>query len=218
MPYMINGIGTTVLWASGDKKTGCYDCVEWFVVLYAPLIPIRCVHTFGWAGNAYRAVPLRWSWPLVARSFFGGWRWWLISVAVLLYFVTAILLYSGLTGGPRDAPMLVVALVLGFVATVLLAVGILAHVLLGASDLRNRRIRELLGRYELGHADPALLEEPLDVRPKKMFGARSFAEAVETLLNDNRLEDAMWAARLCVSLEDAAEGERLTDEVLAEAR
>jgi hypothetical protein len=217
MPFMINGCGTTVYWASGDKRTGCFDAVEWFVIFFAPLIPLKCVHTFNWSGRTYRAVPLRWSWGLVGRSFLGGWRWWLIGLGVLMLLIVGPITLEVAVKGGKNPSGLIGGLLFTAAALMVGLSGVFAHVVIVVTDARNRRIRKLLGPYQLGNADPALLRDPPDYDPAEMFGTPSFADAAADLLQDDKYEDAMWAARLCVALEDRAEGERLTDDVLAEA-
>ena len=71
MPYMVNGIGTTIIPARGYIKWGqasAVDAVQWFVVFLIPIIPYKCVHAFNWVGTQYLAVPIRWSLGMVIRS------------------------------------------------------------------------------------------------------------------------------------------------------
>src|SRR4051794_34608366 len=84
MPMTINGFGTTIIGSRGDVGWGGYDAVEWFVLAMLPFVPLKCVHTFGWSGEQYRSVPIRWSNGLVARTFFSRWVWVLGFVAVAL--------------------------------------------------------------------------------------------------------------------------------------
>ena len=106
MPYMINGIGTTVYKGRGDVGWGSFDSVEWFVFFFAPLIPIRPIHTFGWSGKRYRLVPIRWSAALVVRSFLRIWRWLFIVVGGILLFAGAVPALLIATGDRKPVDLL----------------------------------------------------------------------------------------------------------------
>ena len=76
--YSEFGIGTLVCRGRGFVKwhvrdqlenESDADAVEWFVLFCLPLIPLRCVHTFNWNGQAYQEIAIRWSWGLVATAF-----------------------------------------------------------------------------------------------------------------------------------------------------
>jgi len=221
MPYTINGIGTRLYAADVGTREGSFDAAEWFVFLYAPLIPIRCVHTFNWSGNSYQFVPLRWSWAVVLRSFLYGWRSWLLFVGCLMFVVSGIGQVMAIAGcentKPGDPVVFTIAAVFAGLGVLLLAVGGALHGVLHLTGNRARAIRRLLGRHQLGTADPAAMRDPPHVDPGQMFGDPTFADAVPRLLDAGDTAGAMWAARLATALEDPVEGERLTDEVLRSA-
>src|SRR5215469_8250652 len=75
MPYTVNGFGTHVCGSRGDVGWGSQDAMEWIVIFFMPVIPIKAVHTFDWKGNQYRAIPITWSFDLTIRTFLGGWVW-----------------------------------------------------------------------------------------------------------------------------------------------
>src|SRR4051794_3035468 len=75
MPMTINGFGTSVCGSRGNVGWGSFDAMEWLVALYMPLIPYKAIHTFDWNGEQYRAIPIRWSFGLMVRTFLGRWLW-----------------------------------------------------------------------------------------------------------------------------------------------
>jgi hypothetical protein len=206
MPGTINGIGTSVCKASADVGWNSYDAVECFVVFFLPIIPYSAVHTFDWNGNQYRRVPIRWTGGVVGRTFLRGWRWGFLVVGLLVGFVGVVDIRK--TSG-------IVCLAVGFL---LLCVFALLTALVTLVEQRQNNIRRVLGPHVLGSCDPAaLVGETLEAfagNPRMQYGADSYALAVPELLREGRYSQAMWAARLAAALEDRAEGESLTDEVL----
>lgn len=186
------------------------------VVLPAMLPVFVCnpVHVWGWRATgstwswvkstkkfAFRSMPIRWSMDLVVRTLLRHWLW--------LPAVTGLVFTLSCAHGP-----LARAAGLG-----LLLASLAAWAWVIWSDRRHQRIRRLLGRHRLGYSDPATWPtDLLDALPdaQDWFGERTFAAAARKRLKQGRLREALWAARLCVALEDEAEGERLTREVLAD--
>lgn len=212
MPYMINGIGTTVICGRGEvKELGplASDAVEWFVVFFFPVIPYRCVHTFHWNGQNYQAFPIRWSGALVARTFLKSLSGFLGLMAVL-FTVIGVAMFFGKTAQAGWIAFLGIGLLLGA-----LAFGL--WWLLGTIDRRDRDIRVVLGYHQMGASDPAHWPEEMQRQinpPADHLGVESFADAVGPCLTLGDFNQAMWYARACVALEDAAEGEALTDRIL----
>src|SRR5436190_10705418 len=103
MPYMVNGIGTTIIPARGYiwwGKAAAVDSVQWFVVFLIPIIPYKCVHAFNWVGNQYLAVPIRWSLGMVVRSALRSWFEVIGLLSVLTVIMAAIFWYhDGLSVG-----------------------------------------------------------------------------------------------------------------------
>ncbi len=85
-------------------------------------------------------------------------------------------------------------------------------------ERRHRAIRLLLGFHEWGSSDPATwadeLTEAVD-DAKTATGCESFAAAAKRDTAAGKWAEAMWAARLCVAVDDPAAGEALTDAILA---
>ncbi len=205
MPVTINGIGTSVCGSRGNVGWGSFDAMEWFVLLYMPLIPIKPIHTFDWNGEQYRAIPIRWSLDLLLRTFFNRWMWGVGCLGVLFLLFAAI--------GPRDNLFF---LALGLP---LVAVAVLIGLILRFGDGRNKAIRRVLGPVGgVGYCDPATLTgkllEQVAGEPRLMFGTDSYALAAEKMLEQGHFARALLAARLCVALEDRAEGEALTSQIL----
>jgi hypothetical protein len=209
--FTLNGFGTQYCytdWFSLDS-----DAVLCFVICFMPIIPIGAFHAFNpkdaFLGSRFQAVRLRMSTKLLLRVFLAYWMVFPVLFGLLAVVVGFIGACADSFRGPavRD-------LVVGLVVVLACGAGYYG---LWRSNRRDRRIRELLGRHALGKSDPAnWAPEILSTvsRPELMHGANSFAAAVPTLLAKSDRTGAMWAARLTVACEDAAVGERLTDDVL----
>lgn len=207
MPMTVNGFGTSVCGGRGDVGWGSCDAMEWLTAFYMPLIPIKAVHTFDWNGNQYRMIPIRWSGDLVCRTFFSRWLWGIGGIGVIL----GIIFFAELNKRGANPFLLVAA-----VGLVLLSV--LIGLVLRWTDDRNQRIRRVLGAMTVGSCDPAdlpdrLLDE-MAGDPRLAYGTETFADAVEPLLQQGSYARAMWAARIATVLEDRAEGEALTNQIL----
>jgi hypothetical protein len=186
--------------------------MEWIVVCFLPVIPIKAVHTFDWNGSEYRALPITWSTELTVRTFLGRWLWGLgVLGALLLTFVIIDMVVT-----PAGQPSLGLGFLLAAVALLGLAIALLA--VLRWTDARNKAIRRVLGANTIGHSDPAHL--PTDVLEKMSrdwrvaHGTDTLAEAARAYFHRQSFARAMWAARVCVVLEDRSEGESLTDMIL----
>jgi hypothetical protein len=205
MPMTVNGFGTSVCGGRGDIGWGSFDGMEWFVAAFMPIIPYKAVHTFDWQGEQYRAIPIRWSAELMARTFLARWMWALMLVGVVLGFI-GVVDKRGVNVGLLAAGLVMVPL------------GIVIGILLRVTDRRNKDVRLVLGPVTIGNCDPANLPgNTLDemVKPSQIaYGTKTFAAAVERLLEEGRFAQAMWAARVSTALEGAAEGEALTNMVL----
>jgi hypothetical protein len=215
MPQTVNGFGTTLYAGRGDVGFGGADSVIWVVAAYAPLIPLSCVHTFNWNGNQYQAVPLRWSWVLVLRSFLAGWRGWLLVFGIIAVVVCLMALFLGPENNPGEvSSKYTFVTIMAAAAAVLLPLAGLTHLWLLVTDGRTNDLRRVLGPHDLGSADPALLARPPTPDAQRDFGAATFAEAAEQALQQGQFVRAMWAARFATVLEDAQTGEQLTDAIL----
>jgi WD domain, G-beta repeat len=214
MPYTFNGCGTTVYQGRGQVGWGSFDAVEWLVLFFLPIAPLRAVHTFGWknswGGQKFQCVPLRWSAVLVLRSFLRPWRLLLIASGLVALFFGTLLARTppNQPGGGYGEEWFFL-----FVA-LLTILGLILYVLLAVTDRRTNDIRRVIGPYQLGSCDPALMKKPMNPDPRETFGADAYADAVPALLDAQRYSRAMWAARLSTAWEDPAVGEELTDQVL----
>jgi hypothetical protein len=197
MPFSINGIGTSLCPGRGAVSWGgekdC-DAMECFVILFLPILPMKCVHAFNREGNQYDQIDIRFDGELFCRVFLER---WLLAPLVI-----------GIIG----------LLMVPVVGLGLIALATLGWWLLALSDRRNRNIRLLLGQHDLGSSDPATwTTEQLDneEKPRQMFGTDTYAQAVPDRLAQGDFAGAMWAARLSVASEQIPEGEKLTSTVLS---
>jgi hypothetical protein len=178
-----------------------------------PIVPFTTVHLYGetskFSGSNFRVIPLRWSNTLVLRVYLLYWMAFPFAIGTLTaLFCTIRWLAEGSLDG--FAPFMAA----GWAITLTCGLGYFS---LWRTDKRTRQIRRLLGRHQFGTSDPAMWSQDLltGVRsPQEMFGTESFTLAVPGLLEKGDCQDAMWAARLAVALEDRGTAERLTDEVI----
>jgi hypothetical protein len=212
MPYMVNGIGTTILPGRGYIRWGqayACDAVQWFVIFLIPVIPYKTVHAFNWVGTQYLAVPIRWSLGLVVRSAVRSW---------LEVFGLAAVLFAILAGIFWFKDGLTIPSVIFTVLTVVLGLtSWLGFKIWNWTDRRQQNLRYVLGPHQAGSSDPAGWTEPMlaGIRdPRDLYATPTFAEAVGTMLAQGNYCQAMWAARLTTVLEYPEEGERLTDDIL----
>lgn len=220
MPTSINGFGTSicaarglVFWHKMDLLSPDCDAVESLVLLFIPVAPLKAVHAFNRSGGGlsetYQAIPLRME---------GG----LFLTALLRRLVLALLLLSlplafGSCAAFFQKASTPVLVILPLLAVLFFAGGALGYWGLKVWDKRDADIRYLLGRHELGSSDPATWAPqllPVIGRPQNLFGTRTYAAAVQPLLERGEYSQAMWAARLAVALENQREGEALTDKLL----
>jgi hypothetical protein len=208
MPFTVNGFGTSLCGSRGDVGWGSKDAMEWLVAFFMPVIPIKAVHTFDWNGNQYRAIPIKWSFDLMARTFLGRWAWGLGGVGALLLVFAFIDILNERSMG------------LGFLlaAVPLLGLAIVLFVGLRWTDARNKAIRRVLGGNTIGNCDPAHLPgdvlEKIAGEPRLAHGADTFADAAHAYFRRRCYARALWTARVCAALEDWADGEALTDMIL----
>lgn len=183
---------------------------------FLPMLVFEPLHVWDWrmeatelslskreSQYAFRAIPLRWSLPLLLRAYLRIW--------LFLPLITGFLFFMSCA---HSLP----ARALGFG---LMSVCVAGLVGLWALNVRDCEIRAALGRHRLGTSDPATWTDDLRglIAPASTwFKTDSFAAAVESLLAQQRYCDAMWAARLCVALEDPERGEEATTRVLREMR
>jgi hypothetical protein len=201
-----------VLWSGGTFLTGkgrqlTYDA---FVVRFGLVVPLalgELVHAWDFPmtkfGGPAKGIPLRPDPAFKRRVLTANWAG-LAAVALLIAAPV-------LAANDHPAPAAVAA-----VAGV--AAGVWAYRSSGAPR-RDRDIRLVLGLHDWGGSDPAtwhpdLCREVVD--PGEAFGAESFAALGRGALADGRWGEAMWAARLSVAVEGGADGEALTDAVLAD--
>src|SRR5262249_46810928 len=108
------------------------------------------------------------------------------------------------------------------VALLLVGIAVGIAVILHVADARDKKIRLVLGAVTIGNCDPANFTEDtlrqMAGNPSMIYDVPSYARAAEKMLKQGSYAQAMWAARLCVAVEDAGEGEALTDQILADPK
>jgi hypothetical protein len=195
-----------------------HDVVSFFSILFVPIIPLGCYHTYEWQGTAFKELKIRWSWPLFVRALLRLLIYPLVGLCVLLLGISLVAIYMNIREPMAEFKA---ARVMGFLAGSLggLAVLILIYIWMQRKDRRNVDIRLLLGPHNLGSSDPATW--PFDImmkmRPENEFGEASFLEAARTAREKGDFIKAMWAARLA---EGAGEpyAETCADEILNDER
>ncbi len=217
MGYTIKGCGTMFCGGRGHVSWGGTpdsDGLECFCLFYLPVVPYRAVHAYEWQHSSwwevqrasyYKALPIRWSADLVVRTLVRHW----LAVPLLAGIMLAFVLLA-----PTEWE---VRLAMGGGGVLVIAACLVWWGTLAFLDRRNRDLRRVLGPDNPGSSDPATwTDDHLATvrRPRKLFGTASYADAVESLLDDGEFARAMLAARLTVALEDRAHGEELTDLVL----
>lgn len=229
MPYTINGIGTNLCKARGVTPWGDCDAVECFTFLYVPILPFKAVHTYNYSTGrpialgdsaTYQQMPIRWSLSLLFGAFARRWFGIIGFAGGMMLFVAAFGWWDYFT---KDDPAkvasgLALASWLTSIGLVFLLAGLALLWLMKQFDRRHVNIRYVLGCHAFGSSDPvhwpSTLLETLP-GPQAIFNAPSYAQAVEEALNLGDWTGAMWAARLCTALENASNGEALTDRVLS---
>lgn len=208
MPTTINGFGTSFCKSAGfarfaGNEGSSADCDGFvcFVVLFFPLVPISPIHSFEWSGNQYRSIAIRWSPLLLTQAFLRRW-------SILLLIAGAVFLEKE-------------AVTYAAVGTAMLVLFVSVWIWLFVGDLRNRTIRQVLGRGEFGSSDP--ITWPMSIRssirsPSAIFGTPTYASAVPGLLDRNCYSQAILAARLEAAIGDQITGEHMTDLVLNDPR
>jgi hypothetical protein len=220
MTHRVNGIGVWHCRAGYDAGWGLDDAVECFTFLYLPLTPAgKALHILAekesFGQTELQTMPIRSSDALVGQVLLRGW-----SRGSLIFGVFCLILAPILGPLPlsRESSTTIGVLPLMAVALAVFGLGLAGCLWARRRTTRTRKIRLLLGRHGLGNSDPATwLEDTWKqavTGPKEMFGADTFAQAVEMLLGRGDLRRAVWAARLSTACEDPSRGEALTDAVL----
>jgi hypothetical protein len=207
-----------VTWKNADPARRPYrdfDAVFFICLLGFPLVPFRAAHVFRhtvWNFvREYEWHPIRWSFALVARA-------WLrrASLMAMLYavpFLGFALMAIVAKNDPNGWTLLNFC-----VAAIILCP--VVWWLLGKRDQRNRDIRRVIGNWRLGSGDPWTFAPAWaadnDLHAKPLYGTDMFAEGALNCMKNHNWWGAMFAARMCMLLEDRRLGEELTATILAE--
>jgi hypothetical protein len=236
MAFTVNGCGTRVVagrgilkWTSRWNCPADFDGLFCFCLFYLPLIPYRAVHAFDWYLSTgkfdfrsqekddtdfCRTFPIRWTSGLLLRTYL---RPWLLAILYLSSCFLAGVAFGVVTGK------------LTFTETrwfyppcsAVVAASLGSLLVLRATDRRERDVRRILGPAERYGGDPVTWTDERLAKAgsaQALFGADSYADAVEPMLASGEYARAMFAARLTLALGlrqgDPATGEQLTDRVL----
>ncbi len=193
-----------------------FDAVWFLHLLGFPVVPLRVAHIYRltdwYAADGYQCHPIRWSLSLVLAA-------WLRRVCwVLLVYVIPLLAMAILAIVGKDDPEGWLLLKLCIDAVV--GCPLLLWLLHGL-DRRNRDIRTVIGNWRLGSGDPVTFDpawfagsEFETSRPN--WGTDTFAEGAVNCIKYHNWWGGMFAARMCLLLEDRRLGKELTDAILAE--
>jgi hypothetical protein len=211
----LHGLGLATCSARGYADWGGeaedYDAVECLTFCFMPIFPLGVVHVSTGLNEAVTETtetvqfPLRYHWKPVVLAFARRWLWGVFIIGILAFFT-----FTNGIRGRRNVQTLAFA-------TTLIGISFGGHRLLDRTDERARNIRYLLGRHRFGSSDPVdWPRERFQLQPMsdELYGTESFADAVPRLLKSGEFSRAIWAARLCVVLEDHRSGETLTDAIL----
>jgi hypothetical protein len=235
MAFTINGFGAQIFSARGHVKWSnhwnCpadFDGLECFCLFYLPILPYRALHAYDWYKDAgeynpnwggrtithgCRSMCIRWTFGLVVRTYL---RAWLVVPALIGFMFLVGAVFGDRLETAKGWSFFLAGLLLTLI-------GVCGRFLLWLTDARNRDIRLILGPSEMFGADPATWTDDrlAKVRkPGKLFGADSYAEAVDLMLQEGEYARAMFAARLTVALGQRlgarSTGEALTHQVLTD--
>lgn len=199
----------------GRRPVSDYDAVLFIQIFGFPLIPIRAAHIFRhqdtWSFSPQcEWHPIRWSFSLVLCAWLRRTCWVMLVYAIPLL-VLAILVIV-VNNDPQGV------LLLKLCITVLVGCPIILG-LLRWLDRRNREIRTVIGNWRLGSGDPATFDRAwmTDCEfslPQPLYGVDTFAQGAVNSIRMHNWWGAMFAARLCLLLEDEQVGKELTDTIL----
>lgn len=225
MAFTVNGIGTSmcagrglISWVPGSwwsrLSTHDYDGCLCFCILFMPIVPLSSVHVYSRAaqgmGEQFLQIPIRWSIVLILRAFAARWKWALVLAGATLCFIAL-----AESQQPRTPDHTVFLAGLG---AFFLVIAAMVHLLLLSTDTRTVDLRRVMMATPFGSSDPATWTSAMlqtVYTAHKIFGAPTFLDAAARALDSGEFGRAMLAARYAAALENAAEGEALTDEILS---
>ncbi len=225
MPYTVNGIGTTtcpgrglISWVKagwwGRQGTHDYDGILAVCVFYLPIIPYGALHVYNRVsagmGEQYNQMAIKWSLGLVIRAFLRRWA----VAGLFIGPILAIPVFIELSNRRWAS-----AIGFAFFSFLFTVASVVIWMILDFTDRRNVNLRRVMASTGFGSSDPVTWTQPslqLIHPPERLFGADSFAAAAEKAFDAGEFGRAMLAARFWAALEDRAEGERFTDDILAD--
>ncbi len=225
MPRSISGIGTAycgyaaaVNWnRDGVLSTRAdHDAIECVIALFLPLWPRRAFHSFDWNGDVCRAIPIRRTPRLLLRAMLRPYTLVLLGCGGWLLFMLALVVGVDLYSGTSQVHIAPAGRTMALFGAASFLLGAASASVIAKLNARDRDIRLVLGRHELGSSDPSMwTDETLAaLRPTiELLGAEDESEAAREALRRDDFGRAMYAARLAVA-RGREDGERITDEIL----
>jgi hypothetical protein len=161
----------------------------------------------------YELHPIRWTLSLVLRA-------WLRRTSLVLFCYAIPMLAFAILAivGKNDPDGWAL---LDFCVAAIVAFPVLWG-LMRWRDQRSRDIRTVIGNWRLGSGDPATFApawiavgEFASAQP--LYGVDSFGDGAEDCIKIHNWWGAMFAARMCLLLEDQKRGLELTETILGES-
>jgi hypothetical protein len=197
------------------RPYGNFDGVWFLCILGIPLVPLRVAHVyyhrFTRLKREYEEMPIRWSPGLVAFA------WLRRGSLVAACYGIGILGLALFALTVRDDPDLWVAI---YICVGLIAAWPLVWIALWLVDRRNRTIRTIMGSWDLGSSDPVTyvkswISEGEYGKPRQHYEADTWAQGSLNCMDARIWSGALWAARMCILMEDPRVGRELTAVVLS---
>lgn len=201
----------------GRRHYTNFDAVFFFHCFGFPLIPIRAAHIYRhtiWNfEREYEWHPIRWTVPLVLLA------WIRRSSQVLIGYALVLLLFAVFAIAVKNDPAAWVLL------EICVAALIMCPILLGVlrwRDQRNREIRRIMGNSRFGSGDPITYDRKWVAgtdfaTANPLYGCESFGEGAMNCIKNHNWWGAMFAARMCILMEDSHVGHQLTQIILDDA-
>jgi hypothetical protein len=205
MPKSVNGCGTSLV--SASKKTAVagstqFDPVEGVTLFYLLLLPYKCMHILSLANAPNEAVPtekyqfikLRFSCRIIAKAFLNRWG------NVLLFFgafSNVIISIPRLAMGGKFSSGDVYFII---VAAALLLMGIVSKSCWWLLDVRDQRIKSIIGVHQLGTSDPYYWRPENATAAAQQLVVQQPGTTLLTLANQYALTGNRLMAMYCVRL------------------
>lgn len=215
MTLSFKGFGTRLIKASKLRHRGEHDAIEALSACYLPVIPYKAMHVLydkpvsisAFEYNNFHAIPLRFASRIIAKAFLRTW-------SIGLFIFTAIFFFLDFTHKANSNDYLIQPKVYLF----LVATGIMFKIILFFLNKHDEKIRNFIGRHELGSSDPyywhdsifkEVIAELIKSTDKKSF----YDIAHDYFINGNNSK-AMYFIRISMRLERNKMAKKLFNEIM----